>query len=55
MIAEPSKVCAPDGADVFVGVSPLLSGAIADRLTRASCRFHAANPLDGTSEPPSPR
>jgi SAM-dependent methyltransferase len=47
-ILAPDQV--PDGADVFVGVSPLLSSAIADRLSRPPCRYHAASPLEGLSE-----
>ena len=37
-ILAPSEV--PDGSDVFVGVSPLLSGKIASRLARAGCLYH---------------
>jgi len=47
-ILAPDQV--PGGADVFVGVSPLLSSAIADRLSRPQCRYHAASPLEGLSD-----
>jgi len=50
MVAQPAKFCVPDGADVFVGVNPLLSSAITDRLSRPRCRYHAAIPLGGLSE-----
>lgn len=47
-IVAPDQV--PEGSEVFVGVSPLLSSGIASRLARPDCRYHAARPLSGVAE-----
>lgn len=50
-ILSPADV--PDGSDVFVGVSPLLSSAIARRLASGGRRYHAVT-SGGTTTFPTP-